>query len=517
MSLYSKKKCSPDEVALKSYFLGPQSENGAEFQAQLCGLTKDYLKWRTSQFISDGRAISQADRKSREFNLRHKKLALELQKIGRRFQGEIPKFSPRYLGHMFSELTLPGLLGHWIATLHNPNNVSHESSRVGLKIESEAISGLAKMIGWKKAPGHFTSCGSIANLEAILRMRSRLKRYAPTSWHTGRLLISHSAHYSWKKALSITGFDESNLHPIKLNEQGRMDITELDSVIFQTTQPILGIVSLMGSTEFGSVDDIDGINEIINKYPAKNIWHHVDAAYGGFFACTANVKLGTHLHRQIRALKKITSITLDPHKLGYIPYACGAFLCQENRDYFYDSIDAPYLNFGSQFSGGVQTVEGSRTAAGATATLLSIKSIGFTKRGLGLLLSRQLRTTDEIKKSLQLRFENIIIPEGLDLNVLCWTMATEDRKLSESNELVEKIYRSTGKGNNTFFVAKTKLNLQLHPWLKDFLISQKGIRVDTDYVHFIRTTVMNPFFLNKETKTRFADSFCDKIETILNR
>lgn len=40
---------------------------------------------------------------------------------------------------MFSEISMPALLGHIITLLHNPNNISSEPSTVGTEIEKDAI------------------------------------------------------------------------------------------------------------------------------------------------------------------------------------------------------------------------------------------------------------------------------------------------------------------------------------------------------------------------------------------
>lgn len=37
-------------------------------------------------------------------------------------------------------------------------------------------------------------------------------------------------------------------------------------------------------------------------------------------------------------------MTIDPHKLGYVPYACGAFLTRDAAAYAVSAFDAPYLD-----------------------------------------------------------------------------------------------------------------------------------------------------------------------------
>ena len=90
-------------------------------------------------------------------------------------EAETPKYTPRYMGHMVSELSLPAIFGHFATLLHNPNITSREAAKVGSVLEAEAVAMLATMVGYgKSARGHFTCGGTIANFEAIWRARFRL-------------------------------------------------------------------------------------------------------------------------------------------------------------------------------------------------------------------------------------------------------------------------------------------------------------------------------------------------------
>ncbi len=501
------KKCNSSELSLKSYFLGPQAENSQFLEGSLSNILESYMIWRKTRFPKDGTAISNHDQMNPHFLRNQKKLQTLIQTMSQSFQKEIPQFSPRYFGHMFSELTLPGLLGHFTALLHNPNNISKESSRVGLKIEQEAIDSLYQMFSWKNAFGHLTSGGTVANLEALLRMRNRLN---PKQWKNAKLLTSTAAHYSWKKNLKIIGLPDSALLEVDLDTDGRLSTLELDLILNKLKDPILGVVSIYGSTERGTVDEISKINSLIKKYSESKIWHHVDAAYGGFFACAPQAK-GSYLYKQTEALKKVDSLTLDPHKLGYVPYGCGAFLCRKRSDYFYTDIEAPYIQFKSAQESGVQSVEGSRPATGAAATWLTARTIGFNKNGLGRILERHLKTKEIFKNKLTHKMNTIVICRGLDLNVLCWTLKTKSRKLSKSNNLVDQIFKSLPTGKNPYFISKTSLPLEKNIWLKNDLL-KNNIIIDSKNCHLVRMTLMNPFLMNNETAIAYMDEFIDSLQ-----
>lgn len=497
------KKCKSEEIALKSYFLGPQAENGEYFEAQVGAIVRDYLGWRKEQFPTDGDSVTPSDKINDQFLAQQKKMSQSIDVLLRRFREEIPQYSPRYMAHMFSEISVPGVLGHFLALLHNPNNISKESSKIGVFIETEAIASLCKMFGWQRGYGHFTSGGSIANLEALLRMRERISMHPNKA--NAVLLTTAAAHYSWHKAMGIIGLAASQLVLIPVDRRGRMNTKLLGLKIrscLKDNIPILGVVSLFGSTELGSVDDIETIQNLIDKED-KNIWHHVDAAYGGYYAIAPHPK-GSHLAVQSKALNRVTSLTLDPHKLGYVPYGCGAFLCRTQKFYTYAKTKVPYVQFDHKKDRGLQTIEGSRPATGPAGVWLIGKTLGYHADGLGKVLARHLAAQKKMRNYLKKNIKSCLEVPGLDLNIVCWTVVR--KKLSQSNSIVDRIYKTAPTGSKPYFVAKTKLHLEDHPHLAD-LLREKGIEIDSPDLALVRMTLMNPFSMTRGSETQFLQEF----------
>jgi len=158
---------------VNAYFLGPKSENEAFVRAEIQSILDRWFGWRKSLFPDDPAAISREDRLAVPFLKAREELAQHLDTLNDLLADEIPKYSPRYLGHMVSELALPAIFGHFAALLHNPNNLSKEASRVGTQLEADVVSMMAAMIGYdpEKANGHITGGGTVANFEASWRAR----------------------------------------------------------------------------------------------------------------------------------------------------------------------------------------------------------------------------------------------------------------------------------------------------------------------------------------------------------
>jgi glutamate/tyrosine decarboxylase-like PLP-dependent enzyme len=161
-------------------------------------------------------------------------------------------------------------------------------------------------------------------------------------------------------------------------------------------------------------------------------WHHVDAAFGGFLAAmlprdrrgprtarlpvtmracavssmTSSVRTSTALSH---AIGRVDSVTIDPHKLGYVPYPAGAVLFRDYRVRDSISYAAPYLptDDASGFSGflGQWTLEGSRPGAAAVSCYLAQEALPLTPEGHGKLVTECVAVNRAIVEALTFRFD----------------------------------------------------------------------------------------------------------------
>lgn len=572
--------CNESEVALKSFFLGPQAENSDWLRQQILSILDHWFQWRKDLHPDDGKAISRNDQKLESFKNLNQNTQKLVMNLCERFETEIPQFSPRYIGHMYSEITIPAILGHFIALLHNPNNISTEAARVGAIIEDEAIKDLAMMLGFDstKATGHFTSGGTVANIEALWRARYRLDRFLSLGAYLNKnfnhsltysqaalmgmktyneylkkynieekllknysyigndpwsvmaiyeeafkkpfkgpvVLIPNSKHYSWLKAVSLLGIGEANLWPIDLDCFGAMDIEDLESKIHKAMsedRPVMMVVSVAGTTELGQCDKIDKIFEILNFYKtneSKEIWHHVDGAYGGYFT---NVLQENILDPEVQSafyeIDKVNSITIDPHKLGYIPYSCGALIVSSKEDYEVSTFEAKYIKSPNEnIDRWMKTLEGSRSASGACATWMSSKSIGFGMNGYGQILKRTILSKKALENEIKNNCPQVRVLENMHLNLLGIVYLSKNKTLKELNSSTKKLIDFINQ-DDQFVVSSTDLKLPEYKNLIEYNCENWDISIDDSKLTLLRMTLMNPFFLTKETKTSFLTSFIE--------
>lgn len=583
-------KCEPDEIALKSFFLGPKAENQEIVKELISKIFLDWFKWRSELYPEDGKAISEADFSSASFIEKQNDFREKLDELIHRFREEIPTFTPRYIGHMLTEISLPALLGHFITLIHNPNNITGEASRIGIKIEDEAIHELSKMVGFESEEtiGHFTSGGTVANFEGMIRARSRIAEWlavgclAHTQGHqislfeaahmgwplfeelqhsladdleTIRpyhllksnpydvarvfrkvfgteykgpvLLVPDNKHYSWEKAVNLIGLGDDAFWPIALDKRGKLNVTDLRHKVEKARseqRPILMVVSVAGTTELGDFDPINEVSAYLKELADQEgiyIWHHIDAAYGGFFCSIDRKKtklLSTTMSESLDSIPRANSMTIDPHKLGYVPYASGAFICKKRKEYYANAFHAPYINFEHLSDKGPQTIEGSRSAAGAVSTWLTAKTIGLNPNGYGRILERTIKERIDLEEKLSASSEIIRIAPHSETNIACFCLARPFEPTSLTNARTLKIFDAYSTSeNHSFFVSKTTLGFGAYgEYLTEFLNEWHG-QVNTDGLVLIRLTLMNPFFGTRETSIDYSEAFVkDLLITISN-
>lgn len=153
-------------------------------------------------------------------------------------------------------------------------------------------------------------------------------------------------------------------------------------------------MAVIGSTEEGAVDPLRNILALRKRFQAKGLSFvvHGDAAWGGYFAtmlprgATAlpgpvdpslfsgasswagrdggadgivpDLSLRVETQEDLFALRFCDSITVDPHKAGYVPYPAGALTYRDGRIKNLVTWTSPYLSQGSVTSIGIYGVEG---------------------------------------------------------------------------------------------------------------------------------------------------------------
>ena len=577
------------DLVARVYFPGPKSENEAWAREEFAAILDDWFSWRRESFPDDPAITLWDEQLKPEFLSKRAAIAQHLSELVQALKAEVPSYSPRYVGHMMSEISLPALFGHFATLLHNPNNISREASKVGTVIEREAIAMLAGMVGYNpaEAQGHFTSGGTIANFEGVWRARYRLDHWLSLALHLAEtgvqafalpdaahigwrrfetlcrrhsvtdaalrncsavagnpaqvlhrisraagmeyqgpvVLVPGNKHYSWRKAANVFGLGEESFWSVDLDETGRLDTRALARRIDEATRmkrPILMVVSVAGTTETGEIDPVDCVADYLDELESRRgwrIWHHVDAAYGGFLCSLVDgpgeTVMAPQGRRALAAIRRADSVTIDPHKLGFVPYACGAFLARDKSSYAVSSFEAPYLDRGlpgtDKWS---STLEGSRPGSGAAATWLTGKALGFSRDGLGALLSSTIVAARKVAEAIEKEIPIARVLAPTETNIVCFSLAEIGEKLSASNARTTAVFNAIQNASH-FWVSKTVLGADYKQQINAHLRRYGGID-DSGKLVLIRCVFMNPYWANDRIANILAGHFVPSIRQAAN-
>ena len=235
------------------------------------------------------------------------------------------------------------------------------------------------------------------------------------------LLAPATAHYSWPKAATLLGLGQNAVVVQRVNRDARMDLEAVETTLydlFRRRVPVLCAVAVIGSTEESAVDPLAGLLALRERFRSYglNFAIHADAAWGGYFrsmlreAGTESEKtrsadgggvpsfaMNDYVRAQYDVLGEADSITVDPHKAGYIPYPAGA-LCYRNAA-FRDavSLQAPVV-FHSQAEPtvGIYGIEGSKPGSAAAAVWLAHRVIRPDRSGYGRILGQCMWTSKRL-------------------------------------------------------------------------------------------------------------------------
>jgi glutamate/tyrosine decarboxylase-like PLP-dependent enzyme len=643
-------------AGLAPLFLGARGENAPAFERALLAVVREHMRWRRSFHPQDPPSISVADQREPGFGMAMARTRAALLDLSRRLQRSAPMFSPRYVGHMASDLLLPGLLAHVATTLYNPNNVTAETAPVTTELEIDVGRQLARMCGFNTdaaagavAYGHLTSGGTLANFEALWLHRAI--RYWPLAladalgddaaiaaliaqasgraqcdgWHLANLgldailelhaqvetalaqrpdgarlrariaaarferlgtadflarhrlapavvIAPRTAHYSWPKAMHLLGLGDAQLWYADVDAHMRISPASVHALLARAWRervPVLAVIGVLGTTEFGTIDPI---HELVALRAASAVRGqafalHVDAAWGGYLATLFRDGDGAaipqpqvrrrfryfpsvRVYRAFVALGRADSVTVDPHKLGYMPYGAGGFIGRDarmtgfvgqNPVYLYDSADAPLAN-GRLGRLGDYILEGSKSGAPAAAAHVSHAVLPLDAEHFGRVCAPTIRATENLFDQLQalaVRLADrcrIALPVEPDTNLVCIAVnPAGNASLARMNAFGRALFAHFSLdpqhadacefiGSHTCLLrrnlspaAARRLAKRLGFDAASFVTEVADPECEADHVFLLRHTLMNPWLADTGADGGFLARYCAHLEQAIVR
>jgi glutamate/tyrosine decarboxylase-like PLP-dependent enzyme len=351
------------------------------------------------------------------------------------------------------------------------------------------------------------------------------------------VLVAATAHYSWEKIVRALGIGSNQLVHVPVDSTYRMDPDALWGRLRELArrrQPVLALVSVCGTTEESAVDRLDGVLDVRARAERElgTTFHiHSDACYGGYAAAVtrradgsrrtaAEIRRSTGTDwpsndwvRAMEALGEADSVTVDPHKMGYVPYSAGAILVRDGRARYLVATDPPYLapaestaTRGEHFLGRY-ILEGSKPGASAAAVWLSHKVIPLDERGYGFLIGRTVTGARRLHAALAGAdlgpFRTVMLPVP-DLNIVCWLLTHPSlRTLAQVNEFNERLYARLSlarpDGQPEYIITRTRLRSPMYDGAIEPVLAELAVASSAEWrgsesgLVVLRSTVMDPF------------------------
>jgi len=188
--------------------------------------------------------------------------------------------------------------------------------------ENQALRWISDLAGLPQSSGGvFVQGGTIGNLSALVaaRMHAREKYPDVTRWVVA---CSSEAHSSIKSAAEIMDVLVLN---VPASEDGVMTGASFAQCVdaylaANPTHRIFAVVATAGTTNLGIIDDIDGVGLAAIE---RDIWFHVDGAYGLAALCAPSVR---HL---FNGVERADSFIVDPHKWLFAPFDACALIYRD--------------------------------------------------------------------------------------------------------------------------------------------------------------------------------------------
>jgi glutamate/tyrosine decarboxylase-like PLP-dependent enzyme len=297
---------------------------------------------------------------------------------------------PRYWAFVTGGSTPAALMGDWIASAIDQNAADPASSAAVLELEGLAM--LRQLFGLSdhRHEGSFVTGATMSNFVGLAIGRQWVGHQLNTPVNIAQeglasvpapiKVLSAVPHSSIYKACSMLGLGRNAVVKIRtLPDREAMDLAALEEALIEMgaatdqqgqAQPCI-VCANAGTVNSVDFDDIRGIVQLRTKY---SFWLHVDAAFGGFAACSPKY---AHL---VDGWDDADSICIDCHKWLNVPYDSAIQLTRHTdlQIETFCNASAPYLG-GTETGFVHRTPENSRRfrALPAWCTLMAYGRDGY--------------------------------------------------------------------------------------------------------------------------------------------
>ena len=187
--------------------------------------------------------------------------------------------------------------------------------------ENQALRWLADLAGFpEEAGGVFVSGGTIGNLSALCVAREDARRNHPDHKGKWAVVCGDQAHSSIAGAAKVMDVE---IIKAKRSADGKIYGDAVAKAIDEYEANggrVFCIVATAGTTNLGIIDHLDSIDDVAVE---RDIWFHVDGAYGLAALCAPSVRA------KFDGIEYADSFIVDPHKWLFAPFDVCALIYKD--------------------------------------------------------------------------------------------------------------------------------------------------------------------------------------------
>jgi len=188
--------------------------------------------------------------------------------------------------------------------------------------ENQALRWISNLAGLPESSGGvFVQGGTIGNLSALVAARVHAREKYPdvARWVVACSSESHSSIHSAAEIMDVL------VLTIPAGTDGIMTgpnfARSADAYLLaHPTHRIFAVVATAGTTNLGIIDDLDGVGIAAIE---RDIWFHVDGAYGLAALCAPTVR------PLFNGVERADSLIVDPHKWLFAPFDACALIYRD--------------------------------------------------------------------------------------------------------------------------------------------------------------------------------------------
>ena len=190
--------------------------------------------------------------------------------------------------------------------------------------ENQALRWIADLAGLpKEAGGVFVQGGTLGNLSALVVARE-YERIANKNVVEWVIACNKYAHSSIKASAMVM---DALVLQVEPGADGVMRGEDLGKAIAEyelknPTHKIFAVVATAGSTNLGIIDDLESCGKVAER---RDIWFHVDGAYGLAALCAPSVR------SKFNGIEMADSLIVDPHKWLFAPFDACALIYKDPK------------------------------------------------------------------------------------------------------------------------------------------------------------------------------------------